>query len=709
MANRKATISDASTFAAWITANIDGMPLVPYDAIFDTYTNPTPKGIFINGLDEESAFSESLTGTASGNTSGLGTFAVTGTIDTDRPDSGVFKVADGLGGYDVYKYSSYAGSLFTLDVSEHPGGLVRSYAGSEQVYASYLRIGFTMWVSSDTFDGDISYFNVVMGDMSSLLHPASNPGYKRPLNGRVKYVRLNTESSNVCVEIDTNGAMIINGELRSTYPGLRHGISDKYIWNQFGFWLTDSELNRNVRMCSITGENLQGAGFIGVCAFHGFARFRAARTNDNQELQFFIWKRCAALFGIGEGGYILQTTDNAANPIVRRVEVEDIICAFNGNEPLQIQNMSSKGGYSYIRNIVGYASGTMWKHAFQPNQKSGLQTEVQDADNGFFIGDIIIQGYGSYGLHMFSSDKSARGYTAGSGILKYGNIVLAGARLTGPRNHGSSQYGPEKEIRGLYILDINDTVSELTNESLVDYMMESADEVSKTHLIGVKYKSGKSEFFASSGASTAFANTYSRNISVDDTLPAIEYINNGFTGVDVEKFEIWNDLATQDTGSPNIDYLTGDILINAVLDGDFGFYPCIQDHTAATGTANRPDLDATNYGPKYTWDLAYIRNDQPGHNSGDPQSIYPPCDYRLVQDSFWANLGVGLSFNPQPSDEIAYQYQYTKDGSTFYDIAGATKKSISRNNYDYLSSGDTLKFITTTPKGHVSEQTIVLT
>ena len=686
MANRSATSTDVSNHAAWCAANIDGNAVTQFDMLFDAYTNVTPKYIFLNTLDESTLFSEDLTGAASGNNNDDTDFVCSGAIDTDRPSVGAFKVADGSGGWDAYKYSSFTGSTFTLDSTAHPDGLDRTYGGSEQVWSPKLRLGATMWLSSDTFDADISALLVSFGETSLHLFTEAAPMYIRPLNGRIKFIRLNSESTNACIEIQDINYCIIDGELRATYPGFRHGITNIYCWNQFGFWLTDSELDRNVRMCSIDSTYLKGAGFIGIAVFHGFAGFRAARSNDNQQLDFLILKRCLSTFGLGERTYFLQTTDNAANPIVRRCEIKDNVFAYAGNEGFQVQNISSKGGASYIKNFVAFANALMWKHAFQNNQDTGIQWEIQDADNGNYLGDGIVEGWGTSGLQVFSSDKTARGYAAGSEVAKINNILLTGGRQFGLRKHGSTADGPVLEWRDIYVKDINDTIDELSVEDELDYWMESADESVNSHMINITYESGKSDFFADSGASQDFDSTYSTGLAINDSLADTAYINNGFDGINVEKFEVWNDVATQDTDDPAITYTLGDYVINAVTDGEYAFYYVRATHAASAGTTNRPDNDATNF-LKLTWDESGVRSNAAGWTSGDDQSDYPPCDFRLVADSFWANKGMGLSFNPPRTDRTIYQWEYSTNNSTWYTIAGAQGYTLTVADYDYLAAG----------------------
>jgi len=571
---------------------------------------------------------------------------------------------------------------------------------------SGARDGATIWLLADTFDNDISYMSFAGNGSAPFTTTSANPCHIRPLNGRIRFKRLNTETQNVCIEIQDIEYCVIDGELRSSYPGIRHGIDNIYLWQQFGFWLMDTEYAESTRMCSITGSNLKGAGFRGVCLFGGFSGFRAARSNDNQELDWFFRERCVAVFGVtGEGSYIGQTTDNAANPIFKKVTLTDNIDAYRGREGWQVQNIAATAGESNISNFVCFSCATDWKDANQANQDGGIQWEIQDANNGNFVQNGVIHGWGGNGVQIFSSDKTARGYTAGSGVAKCKNLVMDGGRKLALRTHGSMDDGPALEYRDIDILGINDTYDEISVYDNVDYFVESASESgNKQHFININHPSGKSEFFASTGTGTSFAKTYSRAINETDSIPAISYINMGFSDVDVEKIELWKATAQRDTGTPATSYTAGDYVINAVVDTEYKFYKCISTHTSS-GTSTRPDNDATKW-TQVTWDESGVRSDAAGWSSGDTQSDLPPIDFRLTEDSYHNKKRRGLSLNPPRTDQTQHQWQYainnTPSYGEYWNVGGATELVIDTSKYNYLINGLYLRCKITETNGTIT-------
>ena len=64
-------------------------------------------------------------------------FVVQSAIPSDTPSSGTFRVTNG-NSFDLYQYSSFSGSTFTLDAGAHPGGLDRTYTNGDDVFISYI-------------------------------------------------------------------------------------------------------------------------------------------------------------------------------------------------------------------------------------------------------------------------------------------------------------------------------------------------------------------------------------------------------------------------------------------------------------------------------------------------------------------------------------------------------------------------------------------
>jgi hypothetical protein len=100
---------------------------------------------------------DTYTGAGSGNGSGDPDFVIQESIDSDVPAAGWFVIENGDGTQDVYKYSSWTGSTFTLDVVEHAGGLTATYNSSEDVWIALIHDTATSTEISNTliYDEDI--------------------------------------------------------------------------------------------------------------------------------------------------------------------------------------------------------------------------------------------------------------------------------------------------------------------------------------------------------------------------------------------------------------------------------------------------------------------------------------------------------------------------------------------------------------------------
>ncbi|RLB68405.1 MAG: hypothetical protein DRH08_01030 [Deltaproteobacteria bacterium] len=76
-----------------------------------------------------------------GNSSSDPDFVVTTAIASDTPQDGWFGVLDTTGGgvsYEFYHYSSWSGSTYTLDITDHAGGLDKNYTSGDPVFIALL-------------------------------------------------------------------------------------------------------------------------------------------------------------------------------------------------------------------------------------------------------------------------------------------------------------------------------------------------------------------------------------------------------------------------------------------------------------------------------------------------------------------------------------------------------------------------------------------
>jgi hypothetical protein len=91
---------------------------------------------------------------AAGNNNGDPDFVVQGTITSDTPQAGYLRIANSYGSDDLYEYSSWTGSTFTLDSMT----LSRNYSAGESVYIPIIDVQATGTEVSNTliYSTDIS-------------------------------------------------------------------------------------------------------------------------------------------------------------------------------------------------------------------------------------------------------------------------------------------------------------------------------------------------------------------------------------------------------------------------------------------------------------------------------------------------------------------------------------------------------------------------
>lgn len=79
-----------------------------------------------------------FTSHATNNTSGSATFEVNEVIPSDVPSEGYIRVVNADGTQERYHYSSWSGSVFTLDATDHPTGLSKNYDGTSTAYVPFI-------------------------------------------------------------------------------------------------------------------------------------------------------------------------------------------------------------------------------------------------------------------------------------------------------------------------------------------------------------------------------------------------------------------------------------------------------------------------------------------------------------------------------------------------------------------------------------------
>ena len=557
------------------------------------------------------------------------------------------------------------------------------FTANEMAAATVTRI----YLLSDTFDDDISEFKInASGGMADNVVVI-------PLNGQVRFRRQNTETANQCFNWDDIPNFTIYGELFKDYPGLlKTGSVSLY---DFGFVIDDNELDDNVRMLAGESDN-QSATVIGVGIARGFAGIRVARTNDNSNYTVRL-RNCMIVDGQGEGTYIGQTNDNAANPVITKVEIEDILIINRANEGFQIQDLATTAGSGYIKNLTVVNPACGFENQFQNNQDYGIQVDCLQGD--ITVEKFIIVGGAQSGMQLFSDDKTARSYNP-TGRLTIKDGVIDKTRNYGVRVNGAFDDGPRLDIRNISFVDPTEDYSDI-GKTVEDYWVNSAS-TATIRLNGNTYHSDKTNFNNPGGTNT---NLFDWGNTQDDTEPTVSFIDERFklSGTEVRRWAVASSYNSsgvyqgQDLGDV-ITYLVGDVVFDDKDNETFRFWYCNTQH--ASNTANsRPTEDATNsYWDPVTWDSSGYPSYHVSHNSGDTQTNHYWGDYRLQSGSKYYNNGYGIKDVNQQNGYTKIRWYIAKDnGSNSPDTAnsreipGEHTLDFDTNVYEFIDSGDHIR------------------
>jgi len=172
--------------------DLDGNPItvpnnVPISVVVNTGLAGDAPVVFLTQKDGVLNAPDYTTNTVGvGNTAADPDFVVTTPIASDVPQDGWFGVLDVTGGattYEFYHYSSWAGSTYTLDITDHAGGLTATYTSTDPFfnaifYGSAVGGGTTKTISNSLiYNADISVVGWVRhGDPSAPDKPVSISG-----------------------------------------------------------------------------------------------------------------------------------------------------------------------------------------------------------------------------------------------------------------------------------------------------------------------------------------------------------------------------------------------------------------------------------------------------------------------------------------------------------------------------------------------------
>lgn len=186
-------IANELTFGDSVTS-LDGVsPVVPQNVTMSVTVETGLAGddphVFLAEKDAVLNAPDLTTNTVgAGNTAADPDFVTGSPIASDTPQDGWFLVLDSTGGattYEAYHHSSWAGSTYTLDITDHAGGLTRTYTAADPIFEAILYVsatgGGTSKVASNSYiySGDKAVIGWVRhGD------PA-NPDKPVPISGTI--------------------------------------------------------------------------------------------------------------------------------------------------------------------------------------------------------------------------------------------------------------------------------------------------------------------------------------------------------------------------------------------------------------------------------------------------------------------------------------------------------------------------------------------
>ena len=474
MANRAATQADVdnTTYSNWIDAEVryqyKGRTMQVGDFLYDTNE-------YIPDMYTDSKWNNAYTGAASGNNLNDTTFDVTTTISSQHPSEGVFIVSNGAGGWDFYHYSSYSGSIFTLDTTDHPTGLVRSYAGSDAVHASLLRIGFSIWIDAVALGMDInnplatgrqfyfaSHSNSSIAEAWKYISTRTKPVGVFPLRGPTVWLPSPSNGNRFYI---AGIPHLYMGFLTTTYKGVKGLLTSNFAQKHFAYYSTSKKGDKSGHGFSWdSGHNSVEKPLLeingGMELIGGFAGIRAEQGGQPEDLietEIIIRGIYRHDAERGEGLYLGRTV-SGEHPKLRFV-VEDNIFMRCAAESIQVQDMVDHAGEGLFRNNIVIASGTDMYQPFQAFQDNAWQTKHGDG-NVLFQKNITI-GWGGGGLHI-------QGSSLGSGLGRIrwkDNLFIGGRTWVYFHNSLNGLTGLSFEFTRFRLLNYSDPKKELLRDS----------------------------------------------------------------------------------------------------------------------------------------------------------------------------------------------------------------------------------------------------
>lgn len=518
---------------------------------------------------------------------------------------------------------------------------------------SGARTGFTLWIDGNKGDWH-RFFISNGGTIIPQSATEATPCTIKPLPGTQCSFRQ-TANSNTGYVMSLNDFkhLIVDWE-SDEFPGMRDGLGAHSVFQHkkhgcrfhsgegTGFYTGGA--NQFVLFGVQDGTyHIKGGEYS-----HGFAAIRLHASNANITWKSLIIQRTYIHDTLTGEGYYIGMTSGTPVPKFANFLLEDFLMVRTATEAVQLQHFMRGTNRGDVRNFMVFCSGSDWKKPFGANQDNGIQFLPSEGDT--YMSNFIVDGFGDNGIIINGSSEGTQ--KDRPSVIQNG--LINDGRNTGVYLNANTTNGIKHEWRRLFFRGFNNTYGEA---GVARDFVISQNNGNETHKwISCRHDGSKTSLFQNSGG-------YEIQDFLQQSLPAPQYVNSGFYEA-AEKFAFWK--ATRSDNVTRIDHSIGDIVANIENGQGYTIHKALTNHTTTDVT---PRLDTTNW-MLLTWDESGTRNDQPGWQSGDVQSLVPPDDFRLVADNFYNKRGMGMKSNEQNTDYTQYKWQ-RKILGVWFDIPGA--------------------------------------
>lgn len=415
----------------------------------------------------------------------------------------------------------------------------------------------------------------------------------------------------------------------ASYPGLASWPeSRRFLTGAFGFHtIAKKEGGHGYHVSVRDGGTVRLNGFEAQFGFSG-VRINGGSYDITVEAieinNFYIHDMTR-----GEGQY-LGATHKPPLAKLKNLVVHNGIVTRTAAEALQFQHLA---GGTNVHNVTIFAADVGWMHAFQPSQDTGIQWSVDGGENK--LHHVIVDGYASMGLVPFGSNELSPG-----GVSIVSNVLFNDGRDTGMYLHRSATNGVHWIFDDIYFRGIKATYYQQIKRNERDYYVSKKHGTDAVTFKDVIHDGSKPKIFEDT-AGIKLTGTISKK-----SLPKPVYVNSGFHEP-AHRIKQWHSVygayfpvSYRDDSPVKVptQWDAGDIAIN--IDGAYGFYKCIETHSAG----EKPPAQNP-YFVKLSWDKSGVRSDQPGWDRNSDQSDFPPDDFRLEENNYWKKAGFGFLEN----------------------------------------------------------------